>query len=123
MMRKKSKFDTFNDGVAYICNSINRQSSFKAPLNDTAKSDLIVIDKLMFREMSKREEDMIFAESKDKELSLKIKCRYYPVKSNNKAVIKDELFSIFKIDYDSDKKFVYLYLEKERRLDDGEFCS
>lgn len=119
-MRKKSKFDVFNDGVVYICNSINKQSSFKAAINDNAKSDLISVDKLMFKEMSKREQDIVFAESKDKELSLKIKSRYYPVKSNQKAVIEDVLYSIFKIDYDSEKKYIYLYLEKERELNDGE---
>ena len=84
---------------------------------------MISIDKLMFKEMSKREQDITFAESKDKELSLKIKCRYYPVQSNQKAVIEDVLYSIFKIDYDSEKKFVYLYLEKERELNAGEFRS
>lgn len=120
-MKKKAKFDTFNDGVVYICNSINKQSSFKANINDRSKSDLISIDKLMFKEMSKREQDITFAEAKDKELSLKIKCRYYPVKSNQKAVIEDVLYSIFKIDYDSEKKFIYLYLEKERELNAGEF--
>lgn len=119
-MKKKPKYDVFNDGVVYICNSVNKQSSFKAPINDTSKSDLISIDKLMFKEMSKREQDIVFAESKDKELSLKIKCRYYPVKSNQKAVIEDVLYSIFKIDYDSEKKFIYLYLEKERELNAGE---
>lgn len=116
-MKSKKKFELFNDGVVYIYNAKKNKSSFNAVINPKSKEDLDFVVKLCYQELSKREEDVQFAESRNRELNLKIKCRGYKGLSiNQKAVIDNVLYSVINIDYNRDKSVVYIYLEEERRL-------
>lgn len=116
-MKSKKKFELFNDGIVFIYNAKKNKSSFNASINPKSKEDLDFVVKLCFQELSKREEDVQFAENRNRELNLKIKCRgYQGLNINQKAVVDNVLYSIINIDYNRDKSVVYLYLEEERKL-------
>ncbi len=113
------KIQTFNDGMVNIYKSKTIPSSFNAAKNVRHKKELELIVKLAFEEMSKRDQDLEFASSLDRNLSLKIKTRYYKnIDSTYKAVVGNVLYSILKIDFDKSKKLSYIYLEEERLLDE-----
>lgn len=116
-MKNRKRFELFNDGVVSIYNSKELKTSFNAVINPKSKNDLDFYVKLCYQELSKREEDIQFAENRNRELSLKIKCRGCKgLNSNQKAIIENVIYSIIKLDYNRDKSVVYLYLEEERTL-------
>ena len=96
---------------------MNTQTSFGAKVNELKKSDLKNLRKLAFAEMSRRGEDFEFAESVSRKLTLKVKVPYRPDVTTDQKVLHGKLlYDIFKIDYDSDKKNLYLYLEEVREI-------
>lgn len=114
-----ARIQTFNDGVVNIYKAKPIQSSFNAAKNVQSIDDLDFIVKLTFEEMSKRDQDLEFASSLDRNLSLKIKTPFYKeINSTHKAVVNNILYSILKIDFDKSKKLSYIYLEEERQLDE-----
>lgn len=116
-MTKKKELDVYTDGYLYVCDSVNTQTSFGAKVNELKKSDLKNLRKLAFVEMSRRGEDFEFAESVSRKLTLKVKVPYRPsVMTDQKVLHGKLLYDIFKIDYDSDKKNLYLYLEEVREI-------
>ena len=93
----QEKIQKFNDGIAYIYKPKPKKASFGATMNASSKDDLNYIVKLAYKEMSKRDQDLEFASSLDRELSLKIKTRLYKnIDSTYKAVIEGVLYSILK---------------------------
>lgn len=115
----QEKIQKFNDGIVYIYESKPKKASFGAAMNVSSKDDLNYIVKLAYKEMSKRDQDLEFASSLDRKLSLKIKTRLYKnVDSTYKAVIEGVLYSILKIDTDKSKQLLFLYLEEERKLNE-----
>lgn len=112
----KSRFSTYNDGVVHICDAKERKTNFGAVKNATARNDLTDVIKLNYSECSKRDEDIEFASSQGRTLSVKLKTRSYKVVPTQKAVIEDMLYSIIKIDHDRSKREMYIYLEEERKL-------
>lgn len=113
----KPKFPTYNHGVLWICETNKEASSFNAPKNPTAKTDVQKIQKLDYDETSNREQDRDFAESKDRTLTLKVKTRYHASATTDRQVlIEKDLYDIFYIDYDVDRRNMYLFLEKVRTL-------
>ena len=113
----RSRFSTFNDGVLFVCRPESDQSSFNAVKNPTKKSDLDRILKLNFDEMSRREQDLQFAESQGRNLTLKVKTRWHgKVTKSHQVLIGDMLYSIIDLDQDRDKSEMYLYLEEVRKL-------
>lgn len=116
-MTKKSRFSTYNDGMLYVCKNDAGKSDFGAVKNAKCVYDLDSCLKLAFCEMSKRDEDMDFAESQGRKLSLKIKTRLFQkVNKLNQIIICNVLYSIIKIDYDKSNGEMFIYLEEERRL-------
>lgn len=114
---KKRKFSTYNDGMLYVCEKINEGSDFGAVKNAVKKEDLKKKIKLAYGEMYKRDEDLDFAESQGRALSIKVKTRLHPdVNKNNEILIGDMLHSIIKLDQDRNKNEMYLYLEEVRVL-------
>ena len=71
----KSRFSTFNDGVLFICKPESDHSTFNAVKNPKKKTELDKILKLNYDEMSRREQDLQFAESQGRNLTLKVKTR------------------------------------------------
>ncbi len=114
---KKSKFSIFNDGVLKICEPEDDQTDFSAVTNTDSVDDLEVIYKLNFSELSKRDQDLQFAESLGRTLNLKVKCRYVGgINKLNLVLIGDMLYSIINMDEDRARKELYLYLEEVRKL-------
>lgn len=111
----KSKHDTYNDGVVYIYREKSKRTDFSAKENVSTLKDMTFIVKLCYEEVSKRQQDIEFAEQMGFSLSLKVKTPYFKGIDNKcKAVIDDYLYDISYID--NDKKNVWLYLEGVRGL-------
>ncbi len=119
MLRKnKGKFPTFNDGMLRICIEKKQETDFGAPRNARKTEDFEYVMKLGFKEMSKRDEDLNFAESEDRTLSMKVKTRLrYQVKKTHMVLIEGMLYSIIHIDYDKAEEVMYLYLEEVRKVE------
>ena len=117
MIPQKSRFSTFNDGILWICEPEDISSDFGAVKNTTKKEALKRIVKLAFKEMSKRDQDMDFAESQGRVLSIKVKCRIWP-KANKMhlVLIGKVLYSIINLDEERNSQEMYLYLEEVRKL-------
>lgn len=114
----KSKFPPYNSGILEIYNRKEIKSDFGAVKNITSKSDLVFVAKFPFTEMSKRDEDMEFAERQGNSLSMKVKIRFVDfVGQYNDVVIGDKLYNIYKLDIDRVKQELYLYLEEVRKLE------
>ena len=113
----KQKFSTFNSGKATIVEDNSQPTDFAAPVNTVRTSDTKTIVKLAYDEKSKRDEDIQFAESRGRSLSIKIKTRLVKdVNTSHKAIIGNTLYSIIKLDHDTTKGEMYFYLEEERKL-------
>lgn len=114
---KKPKIQQYNDGVVSIFKSKKHKSSFGSEINDNSLDDMDFVVKLDFEELSKREEDIEFAEMRNCELSMKIRCvACNSIDTSQKALIGNVLYSIFKIDFDKSKHNVFIYLAEERHL-------
>jgi len=112
---EKSQFDNYIDGVAIICKENAGKTDFEAKINVKKKPDLERIVKLNYGLMSKRNEDLEFAEQMGFTLTKKIKVRMYKgITSKHLVAIENYLYSIKHIDMD--KKNMYLYLEGVREL-------
>ena len=66
---KNNKFETFNDGVVRVYRERPRQTDFNAKRNVATTDDMDFIAKLDFKEVSRREQDVQFAEQNDFTLS------------------------------------------------------
>lgn len=113
---EKAKFGRFNDGVVSIYREKDKKTDFNAKQNVSALDDLDFVVKLAFEEMSKREQDLDFAEQSGFTLSLKIKTRFVKGVDNKcKAVIDGYLYDISYID--KSRTELYLYMEGVKPLD------
>ena len=113
----KSRFSTFNDGVLFICKPESDHSTFNAVKNPKKKTELDKTLKLNYDEMSRREQDLQFAESQGRNLTLKVKTRLRSqVTKFHQVLIEDMLYSIIDLDIDRDRSEMYLYLEEVRKL-------
>ena len=114
-MRKSKEFETFNDGVVSIYREKPRETDFNAKRNVSTLDDMDFIVKLNFKEVSKREQDLEFAQQNDFTLSLKIKSRLVKGVDNKcKAVIDGYLYDVSYID--SSRTELFLYLEQIRKV-------
>lgn len=117
MQKKRSRFSTFNDGMLFVCTVVSDQTDFGAVKNATKSSDLKKKLKLAYEEMSKRDEDVDFAESQGHTLSMKVKTRHHDgVTTQNQIIIGKTLYSLYKLDCDRSKQEDYLYLEEVRKI-------
>ena len=113
----KNRFSKYNDGMLYVCEAKKKEIDFGAAKNTRKKEDLKKIVKLAYEERTKREEDLEFAENRDRSLSIKVKTRLQEqVKATHKVLIENVLYSIIYVDLDKPNKEMYLYLEEEREI-------
>ena len=113
---KKKKFDCYNDGVVVIYREKERRNDFSAKVNVSVLEDMDFIVSLNFQEMSKREQDLEFANQNDFTLSIKIKTRYFKDIDNKcKAVIDGYLYDIAYID--RTRTELFFYLEGIKKID------
>lgn len=114
---RRGRFGTYNSGVLWVCDNVAAPSDFSAPVNAGKQKDLQMLQKLDFQERSRREEDMAFAESNGRKLTLKVKCPFRPnVSPKHHVLIGRTLYSIIKIDGDTAKRNMYILLEEERTI-------
>ncbi len=112
----KNKFSKYNDGVVLLYREKPRQTNFSAHQNVSTIDDLEFIVKLDFEEVSKRQQDIEFAEQMDFSLNLKVKTPYCKDVNNKcKAVIDGYLYDVSHID--KTKNEMWLYLEEVKKLD------
>ena len=117
MPRNNFKPRVYNDGVCYIANEEKAPSSFAAKQNGTTADDFKKIVKLMFAEMSIREQDMEFAEAISRTLTRKIKTPLVGGwTSRNKIIIGNTVYDIINADKDRANNEIYFYLEEVREL-------
>jgi len=115
-MRKSKEFETFNDGVVSIYREKPRETDFSAKRNVSTLDDMDFIVKLNFKELSKREQDLEFAQQNDFTLSLKIKSRLVNGVDNKcKAVIDGYLYDVSFVD--KSRTELFLYLEGVKAID------
>ncbi len=116
-MALRPKFSSYNDGVVSIYREKDRRSNFGAKQNVKVLDDLQFIAKLAFSQLSKRQEDVEFAEQQSFTLSLKIKTRFIKGVDNKcKAVIGNMMYDISYIDTTKTEQF--LYMQEVCALDD-----
>lgn len=115
-MPKSKEFETYNDGVVFIYREKPRETDFSAKRNVSTLDDMDFIVKLNFKELSKREQDLEFAQQNDFTLSLKIKSRLVKGVDNKcKAVIDGFLYDVSYTD--KSKTELFLYLEGVKAID------
>lgn len=115
-MNKKQSFETYNDGVVFIYRERARQTDFNAKRNVSTLGDMDFVAKLNFKELSKREQDLEFAQQNDFTLSMKIKSRLVKGVDNKcKAVIDNYLYDVSFVD--KSRTELFLYLEGVKAID------
>lgn len=111
----KTKIQTYNDGYIHVCQK-QTDGDFAAR-NPKKKDDLKMILKLAYKETSRRDRDLEYAESVGRSLSIKLKTRIHPsVKNTHMVLIGNVLYSIINLDYDKGKGEMYFYLEEAKRF-------
>ena len=107
----------FNDGYIRVYKEKNKESDFGARKNIKSIDDLEFIVKLAYKECNKRQQDLDFAEARNRYLSLKIKTRFYRDISNyDKVIIKNVLYDIVYFDIVREKQELFFYLEEVRKI-------
>lgn len=114
---KNRKRNSYNNGVALVVIENSKQTSFSAKMNSKTMNDFTAIGRLFYSEETRRHEDMLFAESMNHSLTLKIKTGYVDwVKSKHKVIIGNYIYDIIHVDSDVNKREIYIYLEGVREL-------
>ena len=114
------RFSNYNHGVLYISRSRTKNTDFGAVTNATKMSDMDMLQKLDYEEMSKRERDLEFAQASDHSLDLKVRTRFHSsATADRQVLIGRTLYDIFQVDGSSVTGEMYLYLEEVRELADG----
>ena len=112
---QKNNFSRYNDGIVKIYRDKERMTDFNARRNSVTLEDMEFVAKLDYEEMSKREQDLDFAEKMDFSLSMKIRTRNVKAVDNKcKAVIDGYLYDISYIDKAKTEQF--LYMEQIRKV-------
>ena len=112
----------YNDGVMTVYREIDRRTDFGAQLNVHFLDNMRFIAKLAFAEMSKRQQDIEFAEQRGFSLSTKIKTPFRrglrEIDNKCKCVIEGVLYDISFID--TTQTEMYFYLEEVGPLADAD---
>ena len=112
----QNNFSTYNDGVIRIYREKARKTDFNARQNVSTLDNMDFIVRLDYQEMSKREQDLEFANQNGFSLSLKVKTRLVKDVDNKcKAVIDGYLYDVSYIDKTRNEMF--LFLEGVKHLD------
>lgn len=112
-MRNRN-MNTYLDGFVFVYRPIEEhKTNFGAKKNIKKLSEIELLYKLAYQQTSKRLQDIEFAESSGRELTLKIKTRLVNgIKNSDKIVLNNVLYDIINIDEDRFNRELYLYLEE-----------
>ncbi len=118
-MKGNRNIPYYLDGFAYIYRSKEtNRSNFGAKTNIKSLDEMDQLYKLAYQQSYKRLQDLEFAESSGRDLTLKIKTRLVPgIKNSDKVVINNVLYDIIYTDEDRAQKELYLYLEEARSIE------
>lgn len=108
------RMNHYLDGFVFVYrpNPDNR-SNFGAKKNIKTLSDMELLYKLAYQQTSKRLQDIEFAESSGRDLTIKIKTRLVPgINNSDKVVLNGILYDIINVDEDRFNRELYLYLEE-----------
>lgn len=108
----KPLHESFNDGVLIF--------GYDRTIREQGKKvdmEFQVEGKLAFKLMNARDQDYEFAGMMNASLDLKVKTLFPPSfrevrKSNLKVVIEDIKYDVIKVNWDSDKRYLYFYLQE-----------
>lgn len=110
---KKNKIQMYLDGFINIYKPNENKTNFGAKKNVRVLSEMTHLYKLAYVQSYQRGQDLDFAESMGRDLSLKIKVRLVNGITNDcKVVINNTLYDIIYMDEDRVKRELYLYLEE-----------
>lgn len=119
MMRNR-KINTYLDGFIMVYRPIEdvNKTNFGAKKNIKDISNMELLYKLAYSQASKRLQDLEFAESRGRDLSLKIKTRLVDgISNNDKVVLNGVMYDILEIDEDRFNRELYFYLEEANRIE------
>lgn len=108
------KMNHYLDGFVFVyrANEDNK-SNFGAKKNIKSVADMELLYKLAYQQSSKRLQDIDFAESSGRDLSLKIKTRLVSgINNSDKVVLNNVLYDVIYVDEDRFNRELYLYLEE-----------
>jgi SPP1 family predicted phage head-tail adaptor len=112
-MAMKPYRETFNDGFMSYGHKQTQRSSTGKRIGESFTAE----GKLAFKEMSCRDSDYQMAGILGASLDLKVKTLYPPSfrnvnKNKFKVVIKGVEYDVIKVDSDSEKTYLYFYLQE-----------
>lgn len=117
-MKKKQRM-SYNNGFARVVVEKTRPTSFNGKTNGKTAADYDYVGDIFYSEESRRHEDMLFAESMNRNLTMKIKTGFTEwIKPTQKIIIGKKVLDIIHTDTDLNKRILYIYLEEARELDD-----
>lgn len=109
-MRDLPRFQLYNHGIVSIYREKEKRSNFSAKINAVSLADLELIAKLNYSEVSKRQQDLEYAQQQGFTLTQKIKTRFIKGVDNKcKAVIDGYLYDVSYVD--ATRVELYLYLQ------------
>lgn len=114
-MKTNKKIPYYLDGFALVYRPKEEiyKNNFGAKTNVRAIDDMELIYKLAYQQSYKRLQDLEFAESNGRDLTIKIKTRLISgIKNSDKVVIDGILYDIIYTDEDRINKEIYFYLEE-----------
>ena len=115
---KKNKIPMYLDGFINVYKPNENKTNFGAKKNVRNLSEMEHLYKLAYSQSYKRGQDLDFAESMGRDLSLKIKVRLVNGITNDcKVVTNNILYDIIYIDEDRANQELYIYLEGVRILE------
>lgn len=110
---KNRMMNHYLDGFVNVYRPNDNRSNFGAKKNIKNIADMELMYKLAYQQSSKRLQDIEFAESSGRDLSLKIKTRLVDgINNSDKVVLNDVLYDIIYVDEDRFNRELYLYLEE-----------
>ena len=115
MRFNRNNGEELNSGLLFYGTKETKRDS----LGKNPKSVLIDEGKLRFKYKSIREMDFKQYYGISNKLDIKVKAYYVKnIEESHIVKIDKEYFDIIKIDYDNERKYMYLYLARKRSLDD-----
>lgn len=108
MLKRKQKFDSFNDGVLYFGDYLE---SYDKDNNACSKKEFSIKGKLFFSYKTIREQDSLKYSDTGLKVSIKLKTHYIPgISTGDTIKINDSLYSIAYLEPDSTKGKMFIFL-------------
>lgn len=119
-MKGNKNIPYYLDGFAlvYRPKEETNRNYFGAKTNVRSTEEMDMLYKLAYQQSYKRLQDLEFAESSGRDLTIKIKTRLVSgIKNSDKVVIDGVLYDIIYTDEDRVNKEIYFYLEEAYKVE------